>query len=175
MWDLQGNGRTSRRENGRLRGGQVPGQPCDRTGAARGCAATPVVDQPFQRLAEGVEEHFIDPFDQLAVAVQFHRVEVEAALVQHGDATLELRRSHREADGRWRRDDVGAADRPGEVPRAGIHQQVGDAPETVGRGQLLHLLDQFLQLGAAGLGDRQLRRCGTEHEPLHRVRLGRRR
>jgi hypothetical protein len=48
---------------------------------------------------------------------------------------------------------------------------VGDAPEAVGSGQLLQLLDQFLQLGAARLGDRQLRRCGTEHEPLHRVGL----
>src|SRR3546814_3139007 len=46
---------------------------------------------------------------------------------------------------------------------------VGDAPETIGSGQLLQLVDQLLQLGAARLGNRQLRRCGTEHEPLHRV------
>ncbi len=43
--------------------------------------------------------------------------------------------------------------------------------KAVGSGQLLQLDDQFLQLGAARLGDRQLRRRGTEHEPLHRVRL----
>ena len=48
---------------------------------------------------------------------------------------------------------------------------MGDAPEAVGSGQLLHLLDQRLQLGAARFWDRQLRRRGTEHEPLHRVRL----
>jgi hypothetical protein len=87
---------------GREAAGISAGQPCDRQALHADAAPAPVVDQPFQRLAEGVEEHLIDPFDQLAVAVQLHRVEVEAALVQHGDATLELRRGDGEADGRRR-------------------------------------------------------------------------
>ena len=92
--------------------------------------------------------------------------------VQHRDLPLELRRSDREADGRRRGDDVaGARIDHREVPRAGIHQQVGDAPEAIGCGQLLQLMDQFLQLGALRRGDRQLGRRGAQDEPLHRVRL----
>lgn len=55
-----------------------------------------VVDLPFRRLAGRVEEHLIDLFDHLAVAVQLHRVQVEPALVQRGGASLELRRDDRE-------------------------------------------------------------------------------
>ena len=48
---------------------------------------------------------------------------------------------------------------------------MGDAPVAVGRGHLFQLVDQLLQLGALRLGDRQLRRRGTQDEPLHQVRL----
>jgi hypothetical protein len=133
---------------------------------------TPIVDEALKRLAKSIKEHFIDPFDQFSVTVQFDRVKVEAALVLDSDPPLELCRDHREGDGRRRRDDVlGQRIDPGKVPRAGIHQQMGDTPETVGSWQLFHLLDKRLQLGAARYRDRQLRRRGTEHEPLHRVRL----
>lgn len=124
---------------------------------------TPIVDEALKRLAKSIKEHFIDPLDQFAVTVQFDRVKVEAALVLNSNPPLELRRDHREGDGRRRRDDVlGQRIDPGKVPRTGIHQQMGDAPETVGSWQLFHLLDKRLQLGAAGFWDRQLRRRGTE-------------
>lgn len=66
----------------------------------------PVVDQPLQRLAEAVEEHLVSLFDQLAVTMKLNGVEVCAALVEHGDAALELLRGYCEADGRGRGDDV---------------------------------------------------------------------
>ena len=67
-----------RREGGKLR--SVPDSLTTRQALHADAPPTPVVDQPFQRLAEGVEEHLIDPFDQLAVAAQLHRVEIEATL-----------------------------------------------------------------------------------------------
>lgn len=87
---------------------------------------TPIVDEALKRLAERVEEHTIDPFDQLAVSAQLHCVEVEAALIQHGDATMELHRGDGEADGRWRSDNVGGQRiDPSDVPRTGIHDACG--------------------------------------------------
>ena len=67
---------------------------------------TPIVDEALKRLAKSIKEHFIDPLDQFAVTVQFDRVKVEAALVLNSNPPLELRRDHREGDGRRRRDDV---------------------------------------------------------------------
>lgn len=124
----------------------------DRLAARQGLhadeAPAPVVDQAFQRHTEGVEGHFLDPFDQYAVAVQFHRIAVQTPLVQHGDAALELRRAHGEPDGRRRGDDVlGQWIDSGEVRCTGIHHQVGDAPEAIGCGRLLQLMNQLLQLG----------------------------
>lgn len=114
----------------------VPDSLATRQALHADASPAPIVDQPLQRFAEGVEELLIDPFDELAGAAQLHRVEVEATLIQHGEAPLELHRRHREANGRRRRDDVlGQRIDPGEVPCAGICQQVGDAPEAVGRGQ----------------------------------------
>ena len=80
---------------------------------------------------QGVEEHLIDPFDQLAVAARMSfdlvpRGRGRGGVVEHGDATLELRRGDGEADGRRREPmmSAGSGSTTGDVPRTGIHQQV---------------------------------------------------
>src|SRR3546814_4081948 len=61
-------------------------------------------------------------------------VGVAAAVVQHRDATLELRGRGREADRRRRLDDLGwLGIDPSEIPCTCIDQHVGDPPEAIGR------------------------------------------
>src|SRR5574343_843050 len=68
--------KASRREDGKPHG-DAEGSVRDRLAARKALQADEapgaVVDQPLQRLAQRVEEHFIDPLDQFAVAAQFHR------------------------------------------------------------------------------------------------------
>src|SRR5690606_39708621 len=65
--------KTSRREDGKPHG-DAEGSVRDRLAARQALHADEapgaVVDQPLQRLAQRVEEHFIDPLDQLAFAMQ---------------------------------------------------------------------------------------------------------
>src|SRR3546814_15964628 len=92
-------------------------------------APATIVDEPLQHCAKHVEIHLVVPIDQFAIAVKFHHVGVAAAVVQHRDATLELRGRGREADRRRRLDDLGWL---GIDPRD--RKSVGEGKSVSGRG-----------------------------------------
>ena len=120
----------------------------------------PVVDQVFQRFAEHVKVHLVHALDEFISVAQLHGVMVAGTVIEHRNAALEFLRGDREADRGWRLDDVvGQRVDPGEIPGLGIRQEVGDAPETIGSGQLLQLMNEFLQLRATQFRGRQLGRC----------------
>ena len=139
--DLQRGQEKASRRGREAAGGRLPSV-LDGLRPDRRCtrmSASSVVDQPFQHLTQGVEEHLIDPFLSAR-----RRGEVPPRRCLSRVRLSTVTRPGTSPRRRWKPMAGGVAmmllgQSTTVKSRAGIHQHVRDAPETVGR-QLLQLV-----------------------------------